>query len=514
MVSIHGPAARGDSSPPNIIDGVRPNCNFSLRWLAAALCAVVAGSCAAPPPPHRGPVVLITIDALRADMVSALGGPPGLTPHLDRLAAEADWAERAVAASSWTVPSMASLFTGLQPWRHGNWHAERPRLADELVTLPEALHGAGYRTAAFRSNTWLQPQFGYAQGFDLFHALGRGRRAEAKLESLTGEPDFVWVHVLPPHAPYQRWAHLLDRLPSDAPAELPERVRAADLEPFFDPAREPSAEQLARFQALYQLNVAHADEIVGLLLEALRRSGRWDDSLIVVTADHGEEFAENAQIAHGGSLHRVLVEVPLVIKLPRASARKLAPRPAVANHRLFATVLELCGLDPRAIGGDAVLPSLFERDDPPALSELYNGNGTNSFSLVEGGRQILVTSRFAPPEPGFFAARRQSLGLPEGLVDEEPAALFARLRAAFLVALPLRGAGNAPAQAEQVAWHDPVAAPTEAPPEALFERVAAEWRRWNGEEAPPAARAPAPALELSPAEREQLEALGYVVGDD
>ena len=92
----------------------------------AALCVLAAfsSSCGVSTP-HLGPVVLITVDALRADLVGALGGPRGLTPNLDRLAAEADWAERAVAASSWTVPSMASLFTGLQPWRHGNWHADR-----------------------------------------------------------------------------------------------------------------------------------------------------------------------------------------------------------------------------------------------------------------------------------------------------------------------------------------------------------------------------------------------------
>jgi arylsulfatase A-like enzyme len=488
---------------------VRPD-----RLEGAAALAVAASlllSCAEPAP-HRGPVLLITIDALRADQVGALGGPTGLTPHLDRLAAEADWAERAIAASSWTVPSMASLFTGLQPWRHRNWHADRARLADELVTLPEALRAAGFRTAAFRSNTWLRPQLGYGQGFDLFQSLGHGKRAEAKLESLTGEPELVWVHVLPPHAPYERWEHLLDRLPPDAPSGLPQRVRAADLEAYFDPDRSPTPEDLARFRALYALHVAHADEIVGALLDALRRSGRWDESLVVVTSDHGEEFEENGQTAHGGSLHRVLLEVPLLVKLPKGASRKLEPRPWVAHHRVFSTVLELCGLDP-APNGEGTLPSLFVREDPPVLSELYYGNGVSSFSLLEGERQILVASRFAPPEPGYFAARREALGLPDGLDGEEPAALFARLRAAFLTAPPLRGAAASAPEVRSVDWSRAGAgAPASmADATAAFERLASEWHRWNGEELPPAAIALPPAAELSPAERQQLEALGYVL---
>jgi hypothetical protein len=423
---------------------------------------------------------------------------------------------------------MASLFTGLQPWRHGNWHADRARLAEDLVTLPEALHDAGYRTVAFRSNTWLRQQFGYAQGFDLFQGLGHGKRAEAKLESLDGGRDFVWVHVLPPHSPYERWAHLLDRLPEGTPADLPQRVRAADLEPFFDPAAAPSPEQLAAFRALYRLNVAYADEVAGKLLDALRRSGHWDDALVMVTADHGEEFEENGQIAHGGSLHRVLIEVPLVIKLPRESGRRLAARPAVANHRLFATVLELCGI-PTPGRDSGVLPSLFE-DDSPALSELYYGNGVNSFSLVSvstsgNGEQVLASTRFAAPESGYYSARRRSLGLTDGAVAEEPAVLFARLRSAFLATPPLRDATGAAPEVELRAWpgassvvdsrggarngvDDRAAAP------ALFDRVATAWQRWNGEIVTPASIGPAPDVELSPEERDQLEALGYVVESD
>jgi hypothetical protein len=142
-------------------------------------------------PVHRGPIVLITIDALRADTVGAFGGPPKVMPALSGLAKEATWAGRAISPSSWTVPSMASIFTGFQPWRARSWASDRSVLEDRFVTLPESLKAAGYRTAAFRSNHWLESEFGYSQGFDDFRYLREGKRAERYLSELKGGKDFV-----------------------------------------------------------------------------------------------------------------------------------------------------------------------------------------------------------------------------------------------------------------------------------------------------------------------------------
>jgi arylsulfatase A-like enzyme len=140
--------------------------------IALGLCLTALG-CARKPevPVHQGPIVLITIDALRADTVGAFGGPPKVMPTLSGLVKEATWAGRAVSPSSWTVPSMAALFTGFQPWRARSWANDRSVLDARFVTLPEALKQAGYRTAAFRSNHWLEAEFGYNQGFDEFRYL-------------------------------------------------------------------------------------------------------------------------------------------------------------------------------------------------------------------------------------------------------------------------------------------------------------------------------------------------------
>ncbi|HVS64358.1 MAG TPA: sulfatase [Thermoanaerobaculia bacterium] len=506
--------------------------------LAAVVCALVlvAGACrpgsgpSERPSPHRGPILWITIDALRADVLGAFGGDPELTPNLDALAAEADWAEPAVAPSSWTVPSMASLFTGLQPFRHGNWHSGRTVLSAEHLTLPEALQALGFQTAGFRSNTWLRQRSGYAQGFDQFSNLAQGGRAAAHIASLDGGPHLVWAHVLPPHAPYVLYPELRDRL-AGAPAELPERINAKQLEPYFDPERDLPAELRDQAWALYRSNVAHADRVAGQLLDALRQSGHWDDALVIVTSDHGEEFGESGQVTHGGNLSRVLLEVPLIIKLPEGSRYRLRPRSWVANARLFATVVELCGGSP----GADVLPSLLSDVDPPALSELYLGNGINQVSLLVDGEQALWRARFAPSEPRYYDARLAGLGLALATpLEEEPAAIFGRLAAAFAETPPLTGRPGDAVETTVRSWTHPAGAGapggaelpggerppgragprTGPPPVALIGALEREWLRWNGPERPPREAAPMPRVELTPEEREELEALGYVVEED
>ncbi|HEV7783956.1 MAG TPA: sulfatase-like hydrolase/transferase, partial [Thermoanaerobaculia bacterium] len=123
-----------------------------------------------------GPIVLITLEGLRADAVGGLGGESGLTPHLDALirnAGRTDWAGRGVAPSSATIPSLASLWTGLRPWQHQALDARRAALPTGRLTLPEALRAAGYHTESFTSGPWLKPRFGYARGFDDCRELGK-----------------------------------------------------------------------------------------------------------------------------------------------------------------------------------------------------------------------------------------------------------------------------------------------------------------------------------------------------
>jgi arylsulfatase len=492
--------------------------------LAALLLAGVTTGCnggrsngARRPLAHRGPIVLITLDALRADAVGAFGGPPLLMPALDGLAREATWAGRAIAPSSWTVPAMASIFTGLQPWTNQNLHGNAAALRPDVPTLPEALKKLGFATAGYHSNVWLKKGFGYDRGFDEFWPLGGGRRAENQLATLGAGPAFLWAHILPPHAPYVRRDDLLARLP-EAPPELPARVTVLALEPWFDPAVPLPDAKRRVFRAMYQLNVAAADEALGRLLAALRRSGQWDRTLLVVTADHGEEFKECGQVEHGGNLCRPLLEVPLLIKLPKGwqgppLLLRAGDRPGTA--RLRATLVEAAGGE----AGARTAPSLFHSGGPGVLSELYLGNGVNRFSWVEDDRQLLWESRFAPAEPEYFAVHTLDLGgRPAVMPRTPPEQLHARLEKAFGRTLPLSGGSGPPAL---TLWRWPPAAAgaplmtSEVAPLAdqpreveMARRLRAAWLAANGREAPAGVRA---GVQPGASEEEaaELQALGY-----
>lgn len=454
---------------------------------------------------HQGPIVLITIDALRADVVGALGGPPKLTPNLDRLASEATWAGRAVSPSSWTVPSMGSLFTGLQPWSTQSWSGDRAVLQDRLVTLPEALKARGYRTSAFRSNHWLQQEYGYGQGFDSFRYLREGKRAESELAALKGGADFIWVHILPPHAPYVRRDPLLKQLPG-APEGLPQKVRPLDLEPYFDPDVPLPPEQAKVFKAMYELNAAWADAMLGRMLESLRRSGQWDRTLLVVTADHGEEFGECGQIAHGGNLCRQLVEVPLMVKLPKGSGRKLAIGTHPGTIGVRAMLIEAAGGQPEP----ATAPSLFKKTDG-VLSELYLGNGVNRFSYVEGDLQVLWESRFSRPEPDYYRARFEGIGgKPEPPLKEPSKFVFARLEDAFSRTFPLAGAKSEAPQLSLWRWTAQGMERMDDPAETqrMARKLRAAWIAANGPEKAPG-RSTVAQPKLTPEEEAEMRALGY-----
>ncbi|HEV8579575.1 MAG TPA: sulfatase [Thermoanaerobaculia bacterium] len=462
-------------------------------------------------PVHRGPIVLITIDALRADVVGALGGQRKIMPTLSGLARRADWAGRAVSPSSWTVPSMASIFTGFQPWRARSWSNDRAVLDERFVTLPEALKAAGYRTAGFRSNHWLQAEFGYSQGFDTFRYLKEGKRAESYLANLSGGADFVWIHILPPHAPYVRRDPLLARL-DEIPPDLPRQVRPLDLEPYYDPAKDLPAEKERVFRAMYKLNAAWADQMLGRMLAALKRSGQWDRTLLAVTADHGEEFGEYGQIAHGGSLGHVLVEVPLVIKLPAGFQRHLAIGPGrrVANVRVGPTLIEAAGGKPEP----GAAPSFFQPFDKGALSELYLGNGVNRFSLVNGDLQLQWESRFAPPEKEYYRARYEGIGgRLESPLTEPAKIIFGRLEREFASVLPLGGRRGDPPQVTLWRWTANGSERVEDPGQ--IQRMARQlkntWLAANGSETPPG-RATGRQPHLTPKQEEELRALGYVAG--
>jgi arylsulfatase A-like enzyme len=413
-----------------------------VRRLGLILLIVGMASCRGPAPPQEGPIVLITFDSLRADVVGGLGGEQGLTPSFDALLKQADWGGRAIAPSSLGASSMASLFTGLRPWQHQVLR-EGDRLSRALLPLPEALQRLGYETNGFTGEPSYSKDGGYDQGFDRLEDLVKGVAAAQRLERIGGGRRFVWIHIPEPAAPYIHRQRFDDRIDTGR-LDLPDRIQPNQLALYFDPDNPLPPAKRRLFWTLYRFNVAWADDRLGRLIQALRSSGEWDRTLLVVTSTHGEEIGEKGQTLSGGNLGRQLLEVPFAVKLPRGFRLKIAePRERrIAAARLWATLVE-------AAGGDvppAVAPSLFHRDPKPVLSELYGLNGVSQFSLVDGDDQLLWESRFAPPEPDYYRARlammsRGNAEVARAELKVPPETILNRLRMEFAAVPPLRGTG-------------------------------------------------------------------------
>ena len=387
---------------------------------------------------QRWPILLITFEGLRSDFsdVDQAAAASSSTPNLAGLARAADWSGVGISATSDTGAALASLLTGLQPLHHGAIFDDAPELDGTLVTLADALRSVGYRTVAYGGGGWLGRP-GYAQGFDQAAELRRGLRTLNELESWPSRSQFMWVHLSEPTAPYA------------APPSQPRRagLTRAQLERWFDPAVDWPPEERRRAVQLYRDNVRRADERLGAMLHALRSSGAFDDTLIVVTAANGEDLGEAGQSLTGGSLHRVLLEVPLVIKLPTGLDRQLAADRAqrLALTRLFATAVE--------VAGGSVPPasalSLFHRADPGVLSELYLVNGDNLFSWYRQGDRLLMTVPFTAAAADYYQARLQaSLG-----AGERFETLRAQQRRELASVDPLIGRGRARLALET--WSEP-----------------------------------------------------------
>jgi arylsulfatase A-like enzyme len=292
--------------------------------------------------PARPSLVLFVADAVRADVLSAYGHPLPTSPRFDAFAQGGWLFEDATAQSSWTRPSVASLLTGLGVDAHGIFGV-RNTIVPAMTTLPEALRAAGYATAAFVANDVVSPGLGYAQGFDAWTALPRRPSAEVVRAALAwtrerAGPFFVYVHTLGAHRPYgpspEHWKPF-------RPAVLPRRgdVNALVLQPHL------AADEMALVRSAYAAEVHEDDAAFGELLDGIDAQGLRERTAVLFTADHGEGFDEHGDRGHGIRLYQETAHVPLALRVPgtAAGARVAVP---VQHADIAPTFLALAGLPP------------------------------------------------------------------------------------------------------------------------------------------------------------------------
>lgn len=380
--------------------------------LAAAACSPQP----APAPLAGRDLILINVDALRADHLGCYGYARDTSPFLDSLCREGVVFERASAGSSYTRESVAALFTGRLPSKSGalGWNAAP---GPDHPTLAERLREHGYRTG-FLSNTVMLQNPGFTRGFETVRHLprrwnlsGEGPRLSAAaldfVREAAPERFFLYLHYLDPHGPYEpapRFQRRLAGRPSADPLALYDDVapRLAELRAEGFGPGDPRFEDLV---TRYDAEIAATDEALRRLFHGLAELGVLGHALVVITADHGEEFLEHDFVEHGWTLYEEVLRVPLVFFSPGA----LEPARVVsrASHvDLVPTLLTLLGV--RDDGSEFDGDSLFETDalraipatsERPRIAELLIPRRQVVRSVLQGDWKYVATwRRLDPPE--------------------------------------------------------------------------------------------------------------------
>lgn len=383
--------------------------------------AVVLVSCRPSTPRHPN-VLLISIDSLRGDHVGVNGYARPTTPRLDELAAEGAVFLRAHAPAPWTLPSHVTLLTSLPPAAHRVVRRNR-KLTAKATTLAEVLKAEGYATAAFVSGALLRSAYGYDQGFDLYDDSAWTMRLRpgpsARDPSTTGpeavrlagewitrtcaadrtRPFFAFVHLWDVHYDYDPPPPYDTMFDPDYAGDLD----ASNFEnnPALRPGMDPR--DLAHLVALYDGEIRFTDEWIGRLLDRLAALGLAEDTIVVVTADHGDEFLEHGHLGHIKTLFEELLRIPLIVRYPRrvSPGQRLAEQ--VRLEDVAPTILGLAGVTsppgfgletgpPGARGVDLSAWLLGSATEPFPRLPVYASSAVlgPKWSVQVGGKKLIV----------------------------------------------------------------------------------------------------------------------------
>jgi arylsulfatase A-like enzyme len=315
-------------------------------------------------------VVLISVDTLRPDILGCYGYPRDTSPYIDALARSGALFENTIAPSPWTLPSHASLLTGLYPRRHGV-RTHRSALAKGEATLAEMFRAEGYATAAITNSLNVTPRYGYLRGFERYHyEAERLDRvvpsnviplANVWLEEGLREPFFLFLHLYDLHSDYRSVGRHEDRFasPYDGPVDGTTRQLAQVAKGQLT----LSEDDRERLLDLYAASIRQVDEEIGRLLTTLHGRGLLARSIVVVTSDHGEEFLEHGGALHGRTQYEEVLKVPLVLRGPGVPKGTRVDA-AVSLVDIVPTILALTGAQvPEGLEGRDLTP--FLRGNPP-----------------------------------------------------------------------------------------------------------------------------------------------------
>ncbi len=375
---------------------------FAVAWasvLAVLGCSLEESSGAG----LRPNVILVSIDDLRADHLGLYGHDRNTSAAIDALGSRGTVFRDASATAPWTLPSHLSIMTSLYPSEHGiNFEpnfapdvSSLPVLEDRFVTLAERFKADGYQTAAMTNGTYVQGRLGFVQGFDRYFETSQADAVpilQKELGRWLGRRDttpfFLFLHVFKVHLPFRPPKSILREL-----AERPElkQFGVFDFYRVQSGKRELTPKLQEQLKLLYDAEIRYTDTLIKTLIDELTMLGLVDDTLVVITSDHGEEFGEHGSLGHGGTLYQEALHVPLIIAGPGVAKNRFVEAP-VSSLDIMPTLLDLAGIavDP-GFSGRSLRPWLEEQGR--GLRDEKGGPRTFIAEVIDDGDQLISIRR-------------------------------------------------------------------------------------------------------------------------
>ena len=307
-------------------------------------------------------LIVICIDTLRADHLSCYGYNRKISPNIDKLARSGIKFNQAYSQAPWTLPSISSILTSLYPSVHGAYGVYR-KLSPNVITLAEILKENGFSTSGVVSHIFLDPKYGLNQGFDDYYAVSKRSKETVTSDKVTElalkwlsknhkNRFFLFLHYFDPH--YDYIEHDEFKYISDYNGRIKSGMDIWEIRKMLN---ELTGNDIEYLKALYDGEIAYTDKFIGILLDSLKKYEITDKTVIVLVADHGEQFMDHGWIGHTKALYNELINVPLIIKVPNFGGNKIVSTP-VELVDIVPTVLKLLNVkyDSAKFQGDSLMP--------------------------------------------------------------------------------------------------------------------------------------------------------------
>ncbi|MGQ9618826.1 MAG: sulfatase [Candidatus Aminicenantia bacterium] len=356
-------------------------------------------------------IILISLDTFRRDYMGIYSGDRFITPEIDKLAKDSVVFENAYAQSSWTLPSHTSIFTGLFPVNHFT-NTARNKIPDAILTLPQILKFRGFVNFAYTGGCYVSARHGFCKGFDLYKE-GDGfqlpdsstpiyERASSFLSNSKGKNFFLFLHTYQFHDPLFSPNDVKEEVFKDKKLIwdllfLNQLLKKKGSKPF-------TKEEIENIKLLYRAEAKTIDKhLIGPLIRKLREEGLYDETMIILTSDHGDEIMEHGGFLHGNTLYNELIRIPLIIKFPYQKFKGKRISKNVRHVDLAPTILDFLGFEPSKypMDGESLIPLIKgkENKERPIFSEIYYPkeklDAPPSSAIILGNFKLIFNGKFS-----------------------------------------------------------------------------------------------------------------------